>query len=744
MAKKRIYQIAKEFSVSSEALLKILRGMKIEAKSHMSSIDESLVDEVRKKFEAEKKTVAREVERQQELHEAKKIEPPKAPVKKPAPRPAASPPPKGGSARSAGSPPPKTGRRSGQRGRRARVVDEKTVRASIKKTLADLEIGKKRRRRRKHTHSGAETEEAGDTRKIQITELATVAELASVLEVNPSELIAKCMEFGLMVTMNRRLDPDTIETIADEYDLEVEFLSEYGSDEPEGDEATGSRGEPRHPVVTIMGHVDHGKTSLLDFVRKSNVIAGEMGGITQHIGAYEVDLPEGRITFLDTPGHAAFSAMRARGAQVTDLVILVVAADDQVMPQTVEAIDHAKAAGVPIIVAINKVDRPEADPMRIKQQLAEQGVQVEEWGGKVVAVEISAKTGQNIDKLLEYVLLEAELLELHADATRRARGTVIESRLEPGRGIVISCLVQDGTLKKGDPFVAGSFFGKVRALFDERGKIRKDAGPSSTVELLGSTGVPQAGDSFTVFPDERSAKEVASKRQQQLREQTLRYQKRMSLDELFAQIQSGGTQTLSLVIKGDVDGSVEAVTEALNQLSTDEVKVDVIHKSVGTVTESDILLAAASNAVVIGFHTKAESKAARLAEKEGVSIRFYSIIYEAVDEVRRAMEGLLKPESRENVIGKVEVREIFTIGRTAVIAGSYVLSGTIKRSSKIRVLRDDLTIFEGKLETLRRFKDDVREVQAGYECGIKLDGFNDIKESDILEVFEIEEVARTL
>ncbi len=749
LAKKRIYQIAKEFNVSSEALLKILRDMKIEVKSHMSSLGDDRIEEVRRRFDDEKKQVEREVGRKEELHRAAekaRKSPPAGGEKHADDRKGKAP---GGGAGGGGVKKPvnrlEKPSRGRRKGRRGHVVDEKTVRESVKKTLAHLDIGKRRRRRRKSVPADTPGVEEGAP-KIRITELATVSELAAALDINPSELIAKCVSFGLMVTMNRRLDRDTIESLADEYGHEVEFISEYGESAPaEEGEREGSEGTvPRHPVVTIMGHVDHGKTSLLDHIRKSNIIAGEQGGITQHIGAYEVETSAGKITFLDTPGHAAFSAMRARGAQVTDVVVLVVAADDQVMPQTREAIDHARAAGVPIIVAINKMDKPDADAMRIKQQLAELGVQVEEWGGKTVAVEVSAKTGDGIDRLLEMILLEAEMLELRADPGRRARGTVVESRLEKGRGVVITVLVQQGTLRVGDPFVAGAHAGKVRALFDERSRTRKEAGPSSAVELLGCSAVPQAGDSFTVFAAERDAKEVASRRAQQAREQSLRYQKRMSLDELYAQIKSGGVQKLLVVIKGDVDGSVEAVSDALKNLSTDEVKVEVIGKGVGSISESDVLLAAASNAVIIGFHTRADTGAAVLAEREGVDIRFYQIIYEAVDDVRAAMEGLLAPDLEQKITGTVEVRQIFTIGRTTVVAGSYVLTGSVSRNSRIRVIRDEHVIYEGKIGTLRRFKDDVREVKEGFECGIILEGFNDIKVGDILEAFRIEEVARKL
>ena len=726
MARKRIYLVARDFHVSSEAMLKMLREMKVEVKSHMSSIDEDLIVEIRKKFDAEKEAVQKDEDRKRELHEARTKE--AKPKKKKAPPP---PPPKK----------PKAPAAEPKRGRRRHVVDEKAVRESVKKTLAGLEIGKKRRRRRK-THGGGEEDEGAEA-ALRVAEFTTVAELAALLEVGPNDVIKKCMDMGLMVTMNRRLEKDVIEMVADEFDQDVEFISEYGEETADGEIPEGKQ-QTRHPVVTIMGHVDHGKTALLDYIRKSSVVAGEVGGITQHIGAYEVETPAGRISFLDTPGHEAFSAMRARGAQVTDLVILVVAADEQVMPQTIEAIDHAKAAGVPIVIAVNKMDLPAADPTRVKQQLAERGLQVEEWGGKVVAVEVSAKTGEGVDKLLEMILLESELLELVADPSREARGAVVEARIEKGRGVVVTALIQQGTLRVGDAFVAGQHAGKVRALSDERGKPKKEAGPSSPVELIGCSGVPQAGDSLSVHSDERDAREIATRRKQQARELTLRTQRRMSLEDLYTQIQTGEVPKLLLLLKGDVDGSVEALTDSLQKLSNEQVEVEVIHRSVGSITESDVVLAAASNAIIIGFHTKAEVRAAALARDEGVDIRFYQIIYEAVSEVQKAMEGLLEPELRQKTVGEVEVREIFKVGRVGVIAGSYVRSGSIKRSSRIRMLREDNVIYEGRVASLKRFKEDVREVQSGYECGIILEGFNDIQQGDILEVFQIEEIARKL
>ncbi len=720
MAKKRIYQVAKDFHVSSEAMLKVLREMRVDAKSHMGSIDEDLIEEIRKRFAAEKAAVREEEVRKRELmeHRAKEETPaPKALVRPLKP----------------------TEKEAARKGRRRRVVDEKAVRDSVRKTLAGLEIGRRRRRRRRTE----DEEEKGEGRvaALRVSEFLSVGELAGLLGVVPSEVIAKCMELGLLVTINRRLDRDTIETVAVEFGRDVEFVSEF---EGEAEEAGETKRVSRHPVVTIMGHVDHGKTSLLDYIRKSNVIAGEVGGITQHIGAYEVETPGGRITFLDTPGHEAFSAMRARGAQVTDLVVLVVAANEPLMPQALEAIDHARAAGVPILVAVNKIDLPDADALRIKQQLADRGLQSEEWGGKTVTVEVSAKTGAGVERLLEMILLVAEMMEMMSDPSRKARGTVVETRLEPGRGVVVTMLVQQGTLHVGDPFVAGIHYGKVRALFDERGRPRKEGGPSSPVEVLGSSGAPQAGDTFQVVADEREAREISTRRKQQAREHALRAQKRVRLEDVYAQIQAGEIPRLALVLKGDVDGSVEALSESLQKLSTGEVQVEVIHRGVGPITESDVLLAAASSAIVIGFHVKADVRAAALANEEGVNILFYQIIYEAVSDVQRAMEGLLRPELRQKTIGQVEVREVFKIGRVGVVAGSYVQSGTVVRNARVRVLREGNAIYEGRIASLRRFKEDVREVQAGFECGIVLDGFQDIQKTDILEIFQVEEIARKL
>jgi translation initiation factor IF-2 len=543
-----------------------------------------------------------------------------------------------------------------------------------------------------------------------------------------------------------RLDKDSIVTVADEFGYEVEFATEYGAEEGvEEKEESPEKQLPRAPVVTVMGHVDHGKTSLLDYIRKTNVIAGEAGGITQHIGAYDVELPNGhKICFLDTPGHEAFTAMRARGAQVTDIVVLVVAADDRVMPQTIEAIDHAKAAGVPIVVAINKIDLPAARPDLVKQELASHGVVVEEYGGKNVCVEISAKKGTHVDRLLEMILLEAEILDLKADPSRRAKGVVLEARVEQGRGIVVSLLVQGGTLHVGDPFVAGKNSGRVRAMFDERGRGVKTAGPSTPVEVLGWSGTPAAGDLFSSFGDEREAREIAAKRQALHRESEFRAQKAISLVDLKSQITKGEVNELNLIIKGDVDGSVEALSESLTRLGTSEVAVRVIRQAVGQITESDVLLAAASTAIVVGFHVKPDARARELAQRDSVEIRLYDIIYKAVEDVKLALEGMLKPEQREVVLGAAEVRQVFKLSKGGAIAGCMITSGTIPRTAKVRLLRAGEAVWTGRISSLRRFKDDVKEVGSGFECGIGLDGTSDMREGDVIEAFTVEEVARSL
>jgi translation initiation factor IF-2 len=580
---------------------------------------------------------------------------------------------------------------------------------------------------------------------LQVTEFLSTSELASLMGIEVSELIQKCFELGMMVTINQRLDKDLIILLADEFGFTIEFQKEY-----EVDALADTEDEPetlvsRPPVVTIMGHVDHGKTSLLDYIRKANVVAGEAGGITQHIGAYQVQLEDGRlISFLDTPGHEAFTAMRARGAQITDIVILVVAADDSVMPQTIEAINHALAANVPIVVAINKIDKPGADSLKIKTQLSDKGILVEEWGGKYQSVDISAKTGLNVDKLLDKILVEAEVLDLKANQDRNARGAVVEAKLDKGKGISASVLIQKGTLKTGDSFVAGNFNGRIKAMFDERGHRVETAKPATPVQVLGFDGMPQAGDVLVVLNSEREAREIALKRQQLKREQDFRQVRFTTLDDISRQIKEGKQVDLNVIIKGDVDGSVEALSDSLLKLGTNEVKVSVIHKGIGEISENDVLLAEASNAIIFGFNVRPNLKARKLAESEKVDIRLHNIIYDVINEVKLALEGLLEPEKKEEVLATVEVRETFKVPKIGMVAGCYVLDGKVVRGNKVRLLRDGFVIFDGSINALKRFKDDVREVEQGFECGISLENFNDIKVGDIIESYTIVETKRKL
>jgi len=583
-------------------------------------------------------------------------------------------------------------------------------------------------------------------REVLVPETITVADLAHKMSVKAAEVIKTLMKLGTMATINQVLDQDTAIILVEEMGHTAKRAK---LDEPDAFLAESAahaevKAEPRAPVVTVMGHVDHGKTSLLDYIRRTRVASGEAGGITQHIGAYHVETPRGMITFLDTPGHEAFTAMRARGAKVTDLVILVVAADDGVMPQTAEAIHHAKAAKVPIVVALNKIDKPEANAERVKQDLAAHEVVPEEWGGDTMFVEVSAKTGQGIDALLERILLQAEVLELKTPRDAPAKGIVVESRLDKGRGPVATVLVQSGTLRRGDVVLAGAVFGRVRALLDEAGKTIESAGPSIPVEVLGLSDVPAAGAEVMVLGDERKAREIALFRQGKYRDVKLAKQQAAKLENMFEQMGEGEVKTLSLIIKADVQGSFEGLAHALGKLSTDEVKVNIVHSAVGGITESDVNLALASKAVIIGFNTRADGMARKLAEGNGVDIRYYNVIYDAVDEIKAALTGMLAPERKENAVGLVEIRQVFRISKVGSVAGCYVLEGLIRRGSKIRVLRDNVVIHEGELDSLKRFKDDVREVKAGFECGLSLKNFNDIKEGDQLEVFEVVEVARTL
>jgi len=633
-------------------------------------------------------------------------------------------------------------------------IDEKDVKAAIKQTMLSMDdtattnraaSRKKKRREREAEEERLQELKSLDSKVLKVNEFIAVSELANLMEVPVGDVISKCIGLGLMVSINQRLDVETITLVADEFGFQVEFQKEYTAEVLEDIEDEDDELKPRSPVVTIMGHVDHGKTSLLDYIRRTNVVAGESGGITQHIGAYRVDIGKGKqITFLDTPGHEAFTAMRARGAQLTDIVVLVVAADDAVMPQTVEALNHAQAAGVPIIIAINKIDKPGANPDKIKQQMADRNVLVEDWGGKYQCVHLSAKTGLNVELLLEKIILEADLLDLKANPDRLTRGAVVEAELDKGRGVTGTILVQKGTLRIGDPFVAGVHHGKVRAMFDERGNKVKEAPPSTPVLVLGFEGAPQAGDTFIVLESEREAREISLKRQQLKREQDQKQVHHITLDEIAKQISIGGVKELALIVKGDVDGSVEALADSLMKLSNQEVIVHVIHKGVGGISESDVLLAAASNAIIVGFHVRPNINARKLAENQKVDIRLYSVIYDAINEVKSALEGLLSPVISEEVTATVEIRDTFKVPKSGTVAGCYVLDGKITRSNRIRLIRDGIVIHEGTIGNLRRFKDDVREVDSGYECGLNIENFNDVKVGDIIESFKLVETKKTL
>ncbi|MEO8577066.1 MAG: translation initiation factor IF-2, partial [Gemmatimonadales bacterium] len=649
------------------------------------------------------------------------------------------------------------GQRRGKKGKRG-SVDQEAVSSSISKTMTALRGAAPRRggARRADDASYREEVEAQrvaaverEKKTVRVNEFITVSELAGILKIPATQIVGFAFKnLGLMVTINQRLDFDQIELIAGEFGFQAMKEEEYTAGLEEAVVVdTPEELEPRPPVVTIMGHVDHGKTSLLDYIRKANVVAGESGGITQHIGAYHVTLPSGKnITFLDTPGHEAFTAMRARGAQVTDIVVLVVAADDQVMPQTIEAISHAKNAGVPMIVAINKVDLPSANPGKVKQDLLQHGVVLEEFGGTTLASEISAKKGTGIDTLLDQILLQAEILDLKANPNRRAVGAVIEAQLDPGKGPVATVLVSAGTLKVGDDFICGMFSGRVRALLDERSKIVKSAGPAIPVQILGIGGVPMAGDQFVVVEDAMESREIAQTRQRLDREAKSRRTSKsiVSLEDFMNATASGEKRTLRIVIKADQGGPAEALADALGQLSNEEVAVDVIHRGVGSITESDILLARAAAAIIVGFHVRPDNNARATAEREGVDIKLYKVIYEAVEDVRSALEGMLKPEEREVVLGEAEVRETFKVPRLGLIAGCSVRSGLINRQARARVIRDSVEIYDGNIGSLRRFKDDVKEVREGFECGIGIENFNDIKVGDVIECYRKEQVARTL
>jgi translation initiation factor IF-2 len=650
---------------------------------------------------------------------------------------------------------------AGTGGRREdKLIDEKEIQEKIRETQAKLAGAggrgkslKAKLRREKRQEAADAQGEMVDDNKLQVTEFISVSELANLMDVSFAEVISKCMSLGIMVSINQRLDAEVIELVASEFGFDVEFIDmekQMEMEEEDDDDDSEEELQPRSPIVTIMGHVDHGKTSLLDYIRSANVVAGEAGGITQHIGAYQVELPNGKeITFLDTPGHEAFTAMRARGAKVTDIAVIVIAADDAVMPQTREAISHAQAAGVPMIFAINKIDKDGANPQKIYEQLSQMNLLVEEWGGKYQSQELAAKKGLNVDKLLEKILLEAELLDLKANPDREATGTIIEASLDKGRGYVATLLVENGTLEPGDLIVSGQYFGRVKAMFNERNKKEEKAGPAAPAVVLGLNGAPQAGEKFKVYEDEAEAKEIAYRRAQILREQGIRTKKHITLDEIGRRLALGSFKELKVIIKGDVDGSVEALSDSLQKLSTQEILVSVIHKGVGQINESDIVLAEASDAIVIAFNVRPSLQASRLAENAGIEIKMYSIIYNAIEEVKSAMEGMLEPKVQEKIVANVEIREVFKFDK-ATVAGCYVTSGKIKRDSKIRLIRDGIVIYptgEGasaELASLKRFKDDAKEVLSGMECGLTIKNYSDIKVGDVVEAYEIEEVKRTL
>ncbi|MBN1307233.1 MAG: translation initiation factor IF-2 [Chitinispirillaceae bacterium] len=817
MAKEKVYKLAQEFKVSSEALVQMLRAMGIPVKSHMSTVDESLRDDIRKKFEQERAEIKKEYERKKQMltrareelikrgdeenassaqdvgsieaaasspdrpyttesavrsaqdtlqtdryrqtrHTAFRERGRGAPgtvsafgreqtYMPPQQKAAAGERPTAEVVSAEGKPSTRKDKKDKKKGKKRNErpeIDELQLKANIKKTLAKIGSGFTKK---KYKKEAASPEEAiGESKKVlNVAEFVTVNELSNMMSVPIADVIAKCLEFGLFVTINQRLDFETIEMVADEFGYNAKLMTEYAQESDEGESEAGEgQTVPRAPVVTVMGHVDHGKTSLLDFIRKANIVSGEAGGITQHIAAYEVQTKQGPVTFLDTPGHEAFTAMRARGSQITDVIVLVVAAESGVMPQTREAIDHARAAGVPLVVAINKIDLPTANVDRVKGELAQYNVLVEDYGGQVSCVEISAKTGKGIDRLLEVLALETEILELKAKPLGKAHGVVIESELDKGKGPIATILVRKGTLRKGDPFITGIHSGRVRELFDEHGRLVESAGPSHPVLVLGLSGTPQAGDSFRVVDDEKEAREISARRRLAQKERELRTIGTISLDHLYEQIKAGSMQTLNLIIKGDVDGSVEALAASLEKLSTDEIKVCVIHKSVGAIKETDINLAMASTALIIGFHLSPNSKIRELAKRQGVEIRTYRIIYEVLNDVRSAMEGMLKPEIKENIIGSAVVRKVFKVSKVGTVAGSFVESGTVCRGDRVRLIRDDIVVTEGRIYSLRRMQEDVREVQNGHECGLTIENWSDYREADRVEAFEEVEIARKL
>ena len=792
MPKKRIFQVAKELNISHLEIMSFLKDNGVEIATHMSPIEDDIYESILSEFNKERLEIERlrkDKARQAIITNENELKMEEQPVatlapleekkeeKKSAPKEALSGlkiirrpdkvqvnTDKGSeknipSKESASTENKKEAILSPTPKRKLKQIDISAIAEKInkpkrgqKKTSVDssvlnktLSTQSKKKRKKKKVDEDVEIDT--DSNIIKIPEFSTVDELAQTMNVKSQDIIMSCMGLGLMVTINQRLDIDTITMVADEFGFEVETLKEFAEEESYliDTEEDIKNATERAPIVTVMGHVDHGKTSLLDYLRKENVVAGESGGITQHVGAYEVTLESGKkITFLDTPGHQAFTAMRARGANITDIVIVVIAADDDVKPQTIEAIDHAKAAGVPIIVAINKIDRPESNPDKIKKSLSEQNLLVEDWGGKVQSSLISAKTGEGIDDLLDKILLEAEILDLKANKDTESLGTVVESKLDKGFGPIATVLIRKGTLNKGDVFLCGSQYGKVRAMLNERNNNLEQAFPSDPVQILGFQKVPKAGETFKVFLDEREAKRIANERSILEREASQRRHRKLTLDQIGKQISEGKVRELDIIIKGDVDGSIEALSDSLMNLSTEEVTVKIIHRSVGMITENDVSLATASNAIIIAFNVNASNEAKAQAKKDGIDIRHYSIIYKVIDEVKLALEGLLEPDKVEEVMGLAEVRDQFKIPKLGVIAGCMVVSGKVVRNAFLRVRRDDEIVHEGKLTSLKRFKDDVNEVLENFECGIGIENMYDFNEKDIIEVYEIKEVKRTL
>lgn len=741
---KRVHDLAKEYKISSHAMLKILTDMGFDPKSHMSIATPEMVKAVVTKFNQEKQEAKREMEHRAQVTEsiakkrlqAEEAATPEAAVATEVRPPVMSP---ESRIKEAYKKPKKKDRK---KKKEKKVTDPDEVAKSFKTTMAKISTGRIKKKYRRDDESG-DGAAAGPGNVIEVNEFMTVAELANLMDKKPAEVIAKLFELGMMATINQRLDLDSIETIAAEFNFEAKPVSEIGEDAREEENAEAL--VTRAPVVTVMGHVDHGKTSLLDYIRKTNVVSKEAGAITQHIGAYSIIHNEKPIAFLDTPGHEAFTAMRARGSQITDIVVLVVAADDGVQPQTVEAIDHARAANVPIIVAINKVDKPTANIDQTKARLSEHNLLSEAWGGKTIMVEVSAKTGQGIDHLLEMILIQAEMLDLKADPTIRAQGVVVDSKLEKGRGPVATVLIQRGTCRVGDPVVAGVNSGRIRQLINDRENLLKEVGPSMPVQITGLNGVPQAGDSFYAMASDQEAKEIALKRSQIKREQeTRRTHGHVTLDRVFDRIKEGTIRELKLIIKADVDGSVEVLSDTLGKIATDEVRTNIIHAGVGPIIESDVLLAAASDAIIIGFNVSPDSRARELAKVEEIDVRQYSIIYEAEKEIKDALSGMLAPDISQEFVGAAEVRETFKVPKVGMIAGCFVKEGRITRKDLVKLMRDGKIVYEGRVSSLKRFKDDAREVKEGFECGIGIENFNDIKVGDTIEAFAVVETARTL